>query len=536
MSTVTASPGRPGRSTPLRWFADRKVSHKLFAAVAVAALASVAVGWTSLSTAGRSKDLVDEVFNEHLVPTAELGTARAALVRSSDLIAVPAERAKGDKQASDSVAAFLAGAPEASEEVAEKFRTSFANYRRARDQLLVLALQGKGDEFARRYTAEAAPQLTAAQAALGELADAQVARVREDVAAVDSGYRSNERTVVVLLVVGLSLALALGLWVARLVVRPLRQVSEVLSAVGDRDLTRRVELDSRDELGVMAGALNRATEGMRGALQTIDQSAGSLAAASAQMSGVSTQIAASAEESSAQAGVVATAAEQVSLNVQTVAASSEEMGASIREIAQNANEAVKVASQAVSVAESTNATVRKLGESSIEIGNVVKVITSIAEQTNLLALNATIEAARAGEAGKGFAVVANEVKDLAQETARATEDISQRVTAIQSDTAGAVDAIGEIGRIIGQINDYQLTIASAVEEQTATTNEINRGVNEAAIGSAEIASNISGVATASQVTTRGAAESERAAGELTRMSAELQDLVARFRVGTVRSG
>jgi methyl-accepting chemotaxis protein len=172
--------------------------------------------------------------------------------------------------------------------------------------------------------------------------------------------------------------------------------------------------------------------------------------------------------------------------------------------------------------------VSKLGVSSQEIGNVVKVITSIAEQTNLLALNATIEAARAGEAGKGFAVVANEVKELAQETARATEDIARRVETIQADTSGAVEAIGQISAIITSINDYQLTIASAVEEQTATTNEMSRNVTEAATGSGEIASNIIGVASAAATTTQAVTQTLNAVDELARMAAELRTEVARF--------
>src|SRR5262245_25000627 len=208
-----------------------------------------------------------------------------------------------------------------------------------------------------------------------------------------------------------------------------------------------------------------------------------LASSALELTAVSQQMAANSEETAAQAGVVSAAAEQVSCNVGTVASAAEEMGASIKEIARNTNEAARVATSAVKVAEKTNATVTKLGESSAEIGNVVKVITSIAQQTNLLALNATIEAARAGEAGKGFAVVANEVKELAKQTAKATEDIGRRIEAIQGDTHGAVEAIGQISKIINQINDIQNTIASAVEEQTATTGEISRNVAEAAKGS-----------------------------------------------------
>jgi methyl-accepting chemotaxis protein len=167
--------------------------------------------------------------------------------------------------------------------------------------------------------------------------------------------------------------------------------------------------------------------------------------------------------------------------------------------------------------------------SSAEIGEVIKVITSIAQQTNLLALNATIEAARAGEAGKGFAVVANEVKELAKETAKATEDIGRKIEAIQQDTSGAVSAIAKIGRVISRINEIQTTIAGAVEEQSATTAEMNRTVTEVARGSNEISSNIQAVAQAAGSTTQGASDTQLAAGELATMASELQALVSRFK-------
>jgi len=258
------------------------------------------------------------------------------------------------------------------------------------------------------------------------------------------------------------------------------------------------------------------------------QSATTLASSSEELTAVSQQMAGNAEETATQSNVVSAASEQVSRNVASVASASEQMQASIREISKNANESARVARNAVAVAHTTNETVRKLGESSMEIGNVIKVITSIAQQTNLLALNATIEAARAGEAGKGFAVVANEVKELAKQTAKATEDIGRKIDAIQGDTKGAVTAIEEIGTIINQINDISNSIASAVEEQTVTTNEIGRSVTEAAKGVGDIAKNIGGVATAARNTTQGANDTQKASQELSNMAARLQMVVAKF--------
>lgn len=268
-----------------------------------------------------------------------------------------------------------------------------------------------------------------------------------------------------------------------------------------------------------------AEQALKVTINAVNENAQALASSSEELTAVSQQMSSNSEETATQSNVVAAASEQVSKNVATVATSAEEMSAVAKEIAKNATEAAKVATQAVKVASDTNKTVAKLGESSTEIGKVIKVITSIAQQTNLLALNATIEAARAGEAGKGFAVVANEVKELAKQTATATEDISGKIEAIQSDTKAAVSAIDQISKIINQISDIQNTIASAVEEQTATTNEIARNATEAALGSTEISKNIANVSEAARNTTQGANNTLTAATELAKLAADLKRVV-----------
>ncbi|MFO0604141.1 MAG: globin-coupled sensor protein [Polyangiales bacterium] len=280
--------------------------------------------------------------------------------------------------------------------------------------------------------------------------------------------------------------------------------------------------------GRLGEALHAFTESLRVVVEQISMGAETLSGSAQELNGVSTTLGRDAANTNDQADNVSSAATQVSVSVQTVAAAAEEMTASIREIAKNASDASRVAGTAVKVADTTNATVGKLGESSAEIGKVVKVITSIAQQTNLLALNATIEAARAGEAGKGFAVVANEVKELAKETARATEDISQKIESIQASTRGAIGAIAQISEIIEQISSLQTTIASAVEEQTATTNEIGRNISEAARGAGEIAKAISGVASSARSTAGGAAQARTASENFTRMAGELQTIAAQF--------
>ncbi|MEU8662163.1 methyl-accepting chemotaxis protein [Actinoplanes philippinensis] len=343
---------------------------------------------------------------------------------------------------------------------------------------------------------------------------------------------SRDQAQMILLATALAAIIVLCL-LARIIVtsitRPLQRVRTALKAMAEGDLTVSTDVTSGDEMGQMARALDEAQGNMRTVVAQAAASAKALSAAADDMTATAGSIADAALGSSQQARTVSGTAESVSTNVSAVAAGAAEMAESIREIAHSTARAAEVAGQAVEVARSTSTHIDKLGTSSAEIAAVVGAITSIAEQTNLLALNATIEAARAGESGKGFAVVASEVKDLAQETARATEDITRRVAAIQQDTAGAVEAISQITSVIEQINDFQATIATAVEEQTATTAEMNRGITAVAGGAGDIATGVAGLASSSEITTAGAAQSKQAITELSSMARELQGLVARFR-------
>nr|WP_255643607.1 methyl-accepting chemotaxis protein [Actinoplanes polyasparticus] len=531
---------RPGR----RSFDDLGVSVKVLSAVAAAALVALVVGIMGLIALRHASASAQLIYESNVASIKAVGQVRSEIsevrldTANHALSTTPAATQKFATQFADNTEAFAdamtayrnsgaAGDPA----VIDQLQSDWNAYLDiARNRLLPAGERKDLVGWAAIRDNEAMPILNKVSTSVAALDEEETQDAARNSAAAHDGYTGNRNRAIIILIVGLAVALGLGTWVARRIVGSLSKVTVVCDGLADGDLTRTTGLTTADEPGRMGRSLDTAMTRLRATVATIEASAASLSGASDRMTDTTTRIASTAEETSVQAQAVSAAAEQVSRSVDSVSAGGEQMGASIREISQNAAEAARVASEAVAVTATTSATMGKLGESSAEIGNVIKTITSIAEQTNLLALNATIEAARAGDAGKGFAVVASEVKDLAQETARATEDISKRVEAIQADTSGAVAAIEEISVVIERISDFQTTIASAVEEQTATTAEMNRSVTEAAAGSGEIAENITGVAEAARLTSQSVAETQEATADLARMSSELRSVVSAFRV------
>jgi methyl-accepting chemotaxis protein len=478
-------------------FDDVKLRTKMIGGFLFIAMISTVIGTISLTNMHKMAQADQRLYDESTVPLPELSRIAVSVqlmrIASRDFIAAQddavrratfeqqiQQRADDVKQNADSYERRNLS-PEMRRTLVD-FTQYHKTYEAYVSQIVALATAGRDKEawgvlWSENYNVTASMEL----ASLHRMEELKVDEARKASEQNNSLASTSAYEVGATIVVGLALAIGFGVWLTFSITRRIGQSSDALSI------------------------------------------------SSQELSAISHQMSSNAEETSAQANVVAAAAEQATRNLQTVAAATEEMTASIGEIAKSASTAARVAARAVERAGVANVTMTHLGEASASIGEVVKVIHSIAQQTKLLALNATIEAARAGAAGKGFAVVANEVKDLANETAKATEQINQKIQGIRKGTDGAVEMIAEISSIIAQMHDISTTIASAVEEQTTTTKEIARNVNEAAVGESQVTETITSVAQAAKSTSVGAQSTQTAALELSGMATDLQRLVAQFK-------
>ncbi|GAA0278462.1 methyl-accepting chemotaxis protein [Cryptosporangium japonicum] len=510
---------------------------------AVALAVAVLIGGVSLVQMKRIADRAEAIYQESLKPLTIIGDVQTSVWHfrwaslSSSTATNAEQKATYQKQTAEqldlvtgSIAEFGKSSASAAEKKAfAEFTASWQTYLELRTQSDALRDAGKTEEWQTFRATKLNPQVADAVKNLDEAKELSDANAAAAAADAKSAASSASTTIVVVLVLGIALTAALALAAARSMVGRVHALRDQLRAISEGDLSQRPVDQAPNEIGEMSRAVQQAAEKMRDTILTLAETSVGLSRSAASLQGASQELTENADRASQQVTALDTAAGEVTGGVQAVAGGAQEMGAAIREISVNASDAATVANQAVESAAATQQVMLRLGNSSSEIGSVLKAITAIAEQTNLLALNATIEAARAGESGKGFAVVAGEVKDLAQETAKATDEIGRRIDAIQQDTRSAAEAISSISEIIGKINDYQTTIASAVEEQSATTAGMTGDLDRVAGGTSEISGQLSQVAQLTQATEGAARATQTAAGELDVASEQLRAAIGSFR-------
>jgi len=438
------------------------------------------------------------------------------------------------------------------------FKNVNANAKDANDKVIELSVAGKENEAADVYRNEIRKKIKEIDETGNALIAYNQKRVGIRYSTAKTDMTLSRMIFSIISIVSILLCIIIGTIVTRSIIKPLFLGVSFADSLAKGDLTQNLAIDQKDEVGQLANSLNKMGVNLKEKIKEIALSSTTLSSSSEELSAVSTQLAANAEEMTSQSNTVASATEQATANVNnistsaeemssgvnTVATAIEEMSSSLNEVAKNCQKESQIATNANNKAKSTRDEMERLGISSKEIGKVIEVINDIADQTNLLALNATIEAASAGDAGKGFAVVANEVKELAKQTAQATDQISRQIEEMQNNTVSAVKAIEEITTIIEEINEISHTIVSAVEEQSATINEIAknvggasqaageiaRNVGESAKGLSEVSSNIQGVSKAAGDTALGVQNIKQSSQELAKLAIGLQKIVGQFKV------
>ena len=523
----------------------RSVNARIFAGFAVAIAVALLVGVAGIWRMHQISTNLEAISEHSLQPINEVADIRSSVdqiemnIRAHAATDVFFEKQNfvsdtqgALDQAATHVESFRATQPSATEleQVAALESDLAALTPIVFDQLMPLSDANKLEAFQATFKEKAAPLFADAQEAADSLMAAENAAAAQELSHAQSAYTQAVVGLVAILLLGIAVATLLGLMISRSIVVPLRDSVETLERVAEGDLTASVQVVGTDEMAMMGTALNATVARTAEALASIAGGASTLASSSQTLAMTSAAMGAAAEQTSDVAGNVSAAATQVSGNVGHAVLGAQGLGSSIQEIAQSAAEAADVAAAAVTDAADVNRTVERLESASEQVGEVVGMITKIARQTHLLALNATIEAQRAGEAGKGFAVVADEVKDLARQTADATEQIDRTIAGIRLEVEAATTALDRITQVIGHINETQTTIAAAVEEQNQTTGDIIERMSQAAAGAEEIATTIHGVASAATETSQGVEQARAAVAELASLADDLAHTAARFRV------